>query len=520
MKKRIVALAAAFAVAALCGCAANAPAASEKETPPPATPSENSTAVAGQIAPASLTDKEAEIAALLAPGVQYQIFEFKLAEPVKTVHFNRYRLENGVWTPEGGSAQTLNATHGRIALVSDNSAKKNRLTLQSEGGGSAISYDLPEGIGEAGITSAAAYLSEAEKIVYDKEIPLQIQIFTAQSSLSSYDVSTFDQPALYAQHGYEHVYAITVTFSQQALGQDDGTSGQAEPSPAGDAANPSSPAAATDLTPGSEAQAVTPPTFGTGATGQLTDDAQVIYAPLYPSFSPHVKTIPFDVINDTDNDLGTGDHFRLQRLESGAWTDLPRLPLPENAEPLYPAISGPFWPPHTRTRLAATVDTIDGSKYPLYSLPLKTGTHRLIDEYKNISTPFEITDAPSEWQKSTIERLSKIPAFVGVTFSPRDFTVPFVCQGVMSDSDISGVKLYVFYFPDGKEAQAVFNGIGQNGYVIPKYMRQNDDITILGLQQFNWEDTPHFYLANGYEIYLYCGDDEAIQSLLPDAVML
>lgn len=217
MKKRIAALATACVVAALCGCATGKSAAPISSGSHAGTPNEPN-ALSGQITPASLTDEEAEIATLLAPGVQYQIFEFELAEPVKTVRFNRYRLENGTWTPEGGSAQTLNATRGRIALVSDNSAKKNRLTLQSEGGGSAISYDLPEGIGEAGITSAAAYLSEAEKIVYDKEIPLQIQIFTAQSSLSSYDVSTFDQPALYAQHGYEHVYAITVIFSQQALG--------------------------------------------------------------------------------------------------------------------------------------------------------------------------------------------------------------------------------------------------------------------------------------------------------------
>lgn len=517
MKKRIAALVVAFAVAALCGCAANAPAASKKETPPPATPSKNSTAVSHQIAPASLTDKEAEIAALLAPGVQYQIFEFKFTEPVKTVRFNRYRLENGVWAPEGGSGQTLKAASGRIALVADNNAKKNRLALQSEGGGSAISYDLPEDIGDAGVASGISYLNETAEIVLDVEIPLQTQIFTTQNSFSTYDAAAaFEQPALYAQDEHAHVYAVTVTFSQRELGQGD-DAGQEGTFSAGEVVNPSPPAAGTDLTPGSEAQAVTRPMPGTGLADQSTNDAQAIYAPLYPSFSPHVKTISFDVINGTDNDLGAGDHFRLQRLDDGAWIDLPRLPLPENAGPLSPSISGPFWPPHTRTRLAATVDTIDGSEYPLYSLPLKTGTHRLIDEYKNVSTPFEITDAPSEWQKRTIERLSQIPAFAGVTFSPHDFTLPFVCQGIMSDSDISGIKLYVFDFPDWKEAQAVFEGIRQDDYAIPQYTRQNDAI-IRDIRKFNWEDTPHFYYVNNEEIYLYCGDDAAILSVLPDAV--
>ena len=152
------------------------------------------------------------------------------------------------------------------------------------------------------------------------------------------------------------------------------------------------------------------------------------------------------------------------------------------------------------------------------SLPLQTGAHRLIDEYKNVSTPFEITDAPSDWQQSTIERLSKIPELAGVTFLPHDFTVPFVCQGVMSDSEASGVKFYVFKFPDWREAQAVFDGIAQEGYAIPKYFRQNDTVTLRETQQFNWEDTPHFYYVNNNEICLYCGDDAAILSALPGAV--
>ena len=519
MKKHIAAWMAALSVAAFGGCAAGGPGAYEKGALSSAPPPESPAIVSGQIAPAKLTEKEEQLVALLTPGMQYQIFEFKLDGAVKTVRLMRYRLENGAWAPDGGSSQTIDAASGQIALVTDSRAGQNRLALQSGGGGSTVTYDLPEDVGNAGMASAVSYLSEVAQITEEAEIPLQVQIFTAQDSLSSYDVSAFDTPALYAQHGYEHVYAVTVAFSPQALGQgdEDAAAGPQDGAFAGEPVSPPSPE-----TPDANTPAGSVPVAQADLGERQVRENQTIYETLYPSFSPYVKTIPFDVINDTDREYGTGDRFRLQRLENGEWVNLPQLPLPKSDGdgPIFlnPAISGPFWPPHTRTRRTATVDTIDGTKYPLYSLPLQAGAYRLTDDCHNISNVFEITDAPSVWQKSTIERLRKIPVFEGVAFSPRDFSVPFVCQGVISDSDVSGVKLYAFYFPDWLEAQAVFESIGQNGYVIPQYSRQNDRISTWNPQEFNWEDTPHFYYVNSNEIYLYCGDDAAILSALPDAV--
>ncbi len=510
MKKRIAALAAALSITALGGCAANGPGAYEKGTLPPAS-SDCLPTVSGQIFPARLNEKEEEIAALLAPGTQYPIFDFKTDGTVKTVQINRYRLEEGAWMPQGGSSHTLNGPSGRIALTSDDHTKQIRVVLQSAGGGSTITYDLPENINAQGMASATSYLTSVEDIVYDKEIPLQIQLLTAEDSFSAYGVYAFDTPALYAQHSYEYVYAVTVAFSQQELGDGDGAPKQEAPPPADREVLP---AASMPTAPGGVATS----SEAVLSTQQDTNE-RTVFKTLYLSFSPYVKMIPFDIVNDTGKMYGTGDRFRLQILENNVWVDLPQLPLPEDAVILNPAISGPFWPPHTRSRFSTAIDKRDGSNYPLYSLPLKAGTYRLTDEYKirNVSNPFEITDVPSDWQQSIIERLSKIPEFEGVTFSPRDFTVPFVCQGVISDSDISGVKLYVFLFSDKKEAKAVFDGIERDGYAIPKYSRQNDEITIWETQEFNWEDTPHFHWGNNKEIYLYCGDDEAILSALPDA---
>ena len=60
-------------------------------------------------------------------------------------------------------------------------------------------------------------LSEKKEIVYEEEIPLAIQIATSKNEISSYVVDYFYQPEEYEKFDYEHVYAITVEFSQNTI---------------------------------------------------------------------------------------------------------------------------------------------------------------------------------------------------------------------------------------------------------------------------------------------------------------
>lgn len=193
MKKLIAATVALLILAALCGCAA----APKKMT----------------IAPAKLTEKEEKMASLLAPNKQ-SIFDFKTDDTIKSIRINRYRLENGQWEPDGGSGHVCDGTSGRIALISDE--KQDRIALQDENSNGAVTLNLPEGLNAAGMSCATSYLSKAQSIIYEEEIPLKIQIFTMQDSVSSYDVSFFNHPEKYAQQ-YEQVYAITIAFSQSEL---------------------------------------------------------------------------------------------------------------------------------------------------------------------------------------------------------------------------------------------------------------------------------------------------------------
>ena len=248
----------------------------------------------------------------------------------------------------------------------------------------------------------------------------------------------------------------------------------------------------------------------------LVNGEKQIYQTLYATFSPMVKKIPLDIINDTDAEMGAGDYLRLQRLENGVWVEVPTLPLPESDAPLplHPSISPPFISPHIHTRDYAPIEKLGFSNYDNYSLPLKVGQYRLIDEFKSVSNSFEILSAPSETQRVFIEHLKNEPALKGATFLPHDFTVPFVCQGVISDSEVSSVKLYVFFFADDLEARAVYDRIKQEGYVIPRYWRINNTFRFGEDQHYNWEDTPHFFLDGSF-ITLYCGDDQEIINALP-----
>lgn len=253
----------------------------------------------------------------------------------------------------------------------------------------------------------------------------------------------------------------------------------------------------------------------------LSLEEQRIYRTLYPSFSPEVKQIPLDVVNTSDEEIAFGDYLRLQRAEDNIWMDFPALPIPDNAGPLRPTISAPFMAPHSRIRYNVSIEKRWGSDCDYYSLPLEEGVYRFIDEFGNVSNGFVVTQTPSRAQQGMIEWMRKVrvPALAGVTFSPHDFTVPFVCQGIMSDSDVSGVKFYIFSFPEFEEASAVYDSISQDGYVIPTYSVVNGSVVLGEERTYNWEDTPHFYYNGGW-LFLYCGDDPDILDSLWDGIVV
>lgn len=172
------------------------------------------------IQPAQLTEEETAIADLLALDMDQRIFDFQVDDTVQVMDIRAYEWIDGVWDPfiggsGGGMAHT--DTQGRIALDFDKIPEGLRMAVQSDhhNGATGITREPMEEL--KSMSCATSLLSEKTEIVYEQEIPLAIQIITSKNEIHSYDTSYFFEPEAYAQYGHEHVYAITVVFSQEPL---------------------------------------------------------------------------------------------------------------------------------------------------------------------------------------------------------------------------------------------------------------------------------------------------------------
>lgn len=170
------------------------------------------------IEPAQLTQEEQNIADLLGADTNQRIFDFFVDGTVQSMQINTYELMDGEWSlTSGGGGYALSDSKGRIALGFDRISGGLRVAVQSEKEHSSTSWNgLPEDE-ELNLGCVTSTLNDRTELVYEQEIPLVVQIETSKNEIRSYDVSYFDHPEEYAQYGYEHIYAITICFSQQTL---------------------------------------------------------------------------------------------------------------------------------------------------------------------------------------------------------------------------------------------------------------------------------------------------------------
>lgn len=171
------------------------------------------------IQPAELTEEEEAIAKLLGADTDQHLFDVALDGTAKKVSVNVYELVDGMWEPfiSGDRALKENTTEGRMAFGFEDLRGEFREAFQFEGASGASTYYPLEEEEDSALGRATAFLSSRTEIVYGQEIPLAVQIHTAKDGVLSYDPAYFFQPEEYEKHGYEHVYALTVTFSQEPL---------------------------------------------------------------------------------------------------------------------------------------------------------------------------------------------------------------------------------------------------------------------------------------------------------------
>nr|WP_325212516.1 hypothetical protein [uncultured Oscillibacter sp.] len=174
------------------------------------------------IEPAELDEKEKAVAQLLGADTDQHLFDVVLDGTAKKVRTAVYELAGGEWrvVSEGNLALKEGEKKARMAFGFEDLRGDYREAVQFEKDfraaryGSSEELDDPEGMGRG-----TSLLANRTEIVYGEEIPLAIQVNTTQNGAVLYDPEQFFHPEEYEKLGYEHVLALTVTFSQESLSQ-------------------------------------------------------------------------------------------------------------------------------------------------------------------------------------------------------------------------------------------------------------------------------------------------------------
>lgn len=173
------------------------------------------------IQPAELDEKEEAVAKLLGADTDQYLFDVVLDGTAKKVSVNTYELIDGQWklvTGGGGMALKEGVKQGRMAFGFEDLRGEYREAIQFEKDFTAVKFGSPEEIDDPeGMGRTTSFLVGRTEIVYEREIPIAIQINTTKNEVHSYNPEYFFQPEEYEKFGYEHVYALTVTFSQEPL---------------------------------------------------------------------------------------------------------------------------------------------------------------------------------------------------------------------------------------------------------------------------------------------------------------
>lgn len=162
-----------------------------------------------------LSEEEADIVTLLDINKEQLIYDFRLDEKVKTLQISTYKLIDGTWrmiSRRNGFSPL--GDKDRFVLDFDNIAEGLRFGLQS---GQSHKYSVDPQGDFSEMARVTSTLNERVDVTYEQEIPLAIQILSSQDMVSSYGVESFFTPEEYEKNGYEHVYAITIMFSEKTI---------------------------------------------------------------------------------------------------------------------------------------------------------------------------------------------------------------------------------------------------------------------------------------------------------------
>lgn len=166
---------------------------------------------------AELTDEEKSLIKLVGVEDMPYIVEVSLDDTVKSWQTNIYELENGKWKLISDGVEEFIEPYTRIALTFKNIGYGLKIAIENCG---YDSYKQKPDFDFEGLGTGNSYLINQMEIEYEKEIPLVIQVHTSKSNISCISPEYgFYDPKMYADLGYEKVYAITCVFSQKTVAE-------------------------------------------------------------------------------------------------------------------------------------------------------------------------------------------------------------------------------------------------------------------------------------------------------------
>jgi len=171
-----------------------------------------------QIQASELTDSESKIVELIQSfGRSSQIFNYSADSNLKSATIIGYELEDsGKWVVISGPSRfAFQETSGRIAISFGDKIEGLRVAIQQEDGLTASESQPGQLSDISGMGSSTSFAS-LEKIEYNKEIPLAMQVYSS-TDFSSSETDTFYHPEKLLESGYDQVFVIVIEFSKEDL---------------------------------------------------------------------------------------------------------------------------------------------------------------------------------------------------------------------------------------------------------------------------------------------------------------
>lgn len=168
---------------------------------------------------AVLSQEERRLLSLL--GSSDYIFDYHVDKDLQSASVFCYQLdENSQWQPvSGGGKYNVNSANGRLALQFKNLADNLQVRFQSpEGAVTGSGKNVPQQTTLPEDMTLENIAATQQNIVYNQEIPLIIQCQMPKKEYTAFKITDFSNPEQFTQQGIHTVYALTIRFSRNQLG--------------------------------------------------------------------------------------------------------------------------------------------------------------------------------------------------------------------------------------------------------------------------------------------------------------